>query len=92
MPDRTDALLHFLSQQHRLRRRAFLGGLAAVTLAACAGSQPTPTPGTAPATSAPSTAGPAATPTPAPAASDAFTVPGYDDPNRWKGRTLVVTS
>ena len=92
MPDRTDALLHFLSQQHRLRRRAFLGGLAAVTLAACAGSQPTPTPGTTPATSAPSTAGPAATPTPAPAASDAFTVPGYDDPNRWKGRTLVVTS
>lgn len=32
---------------------------------------------------------PAATPT---APLEELTVPGYDDPNRWKGRTIIVTS
>ncbi len=83
MADRIDALLQFLARQQRLRRRELLGGLlAAGTLAACRqAATPTPTPA------------PAATPTPAAQApAGEFAVPGYDDPNRWKGRSIVVTS
>jgi putative spermidine/putrescine transport system substrate-binding protein len=83
MADRIDALLQFLARQQRLRRRELLGGLvAAGTLAACRqAATPTPTPA------------PAATPTPAAQAPEGeFAVPGYDDPNRWKGRSIVVTS
>ena len=90
MADRVDALLHFLFHQQRLRRREMLAGIIGAGMLAACRQAPAPTPtaappaGTAPASPAP------ATPTPAPTGE--LVVPGYDDPNRWKGRTLVVTS
>ena len=98
MADRIDALLRFLFRQQRLRRRELLVGLVGTgVLAACRQAPaPTPTPAppaaTAPPSPAPATPPPAATPTAAPTPTGELVVPGYDDPNRWKGRTLVVTS
>jgi len=74
-----------LEQASRWRRRQFLRlaaavGLGAVSVAAslaCRQEQATPAPGAA--TPAPGAAGP----------GPDFTVAGYDDPNRWKGKTLV---
>lgn len=77
--------LALLEKQSKLRRRAFLAGAVAAGLsAACRSPETTPT-------TAPTAAAPTPTPT-APPASGELVVPGYDDPNRWKGRTLVVTS
>lgn len=75
-------LLRLFNSGPRLRRRALLAGLATLTAtAACRAAPPTPTPA------------PAATPPPAPTPTlSELVVPGYDDPNRWKGRTIVVTS
>ncbi|MCM8745842.1 ABC transporter substrate-binding protein [Thermomicrobium sp. CFH 73360] len=89
MADRIDALLRFLFHQQRLRRRELLVGIAAAgAMAACRqAATPTPAP-VAFGTPTPSGAGA----TPPATAADTLLVPGYDDPNRWKGRTLVVTS
>ncbi len=98
MADRIDALLRFLFHQQRLRRRELLAGLVGTGMLAACRQAPAPTPTPAPpaATAAPSpapaTPPPAATPTAAPTPTGELVVPGYDDPNRWKGRTLVVTS
>ncbi|GBD19701.1 Spermidine/putrescine-binding periplasmic protein [bacterium HR28] len=97
MADRIDALLRFLFHQQRLRRRELLAGLVGTGMLAACRQAPAPTPTPAPpaATAAPSpapaTPPPAATPTAAPTPTGELVVPGYDDPNRWKGRTLVVT-
>lgn len=98
MADRIDALLRFLFHQQRLRRRELLAGLVGTGMLAACRQAPAPTPTPAPpaATAAPSpapaTPPPAATPIAAPTPTGELVVPGYDDPNRWKGRTLVVTS
>uniref|UniRef100_A0A7C5RVL6 ABC transporter substrate-binding protein n=1 Tax=Thermomicrobium roseum TaxID=500 RepID=A0A7C5RVL6_THERO len=89
MADRIDALLRFLFHQQRLRRRELLVGIAAAGALAACRQAATPTPAAAPiGTPTPSEAGA----TPAATTADTLLVPGYDDPNRWKGRTLVVTS
>jgi len=88
MADQFWLLVKLFRQERRLRRRQFLQavGLTSVGLVglgtslACRGQEP----------AAQTPAPPAAT-TPAPPAEE-LEVAGYDDPNRWKGRTIVVTS
>ncbi|MCS7256055.1 MAG: polyamine ABC transporter substrate-binding protein [Thermomicrobium sp.] len=84
-----ESLLRELERRGRMERRRFLrllvaSGLAVTSagaLAACGGGGATPT-------SAP--AGTTPTPGPTEAASEGLlSVPGYDDPNKWKGKTLV---
>lgn len=89
MTTRWDQLLRELERCGRVDRRRFLRlltvtGLSmagAGALAACRGGGTTPT-------SAPAGTAPAATPTEGPSQGLA-SVPGYDNPNKWKGKTLV---
>jgi putative spermidine/putrescine transport system substrate-binding protein len=68
----------------RLSRRSLLtgmvGSVAALSLAACADDEPD------------NTATPEPEPEPTPTAVLVEAVPGFDDPTRWEGRTLTVTS
>lgn len=82
-----ERVLERLERRGRWQRRHFLrllvaSGLSVATLgalASCRGESATPT-------AAPGQTGA----TPAPAEGEGLlTVPGYDDPNRWKGKTLV---
>jgi putative spermidine/putrescine transport system substrate-binding protein len=85
-----ERLLRDLERRGRMERRRFLrllvaSGLSvagASALAACGGGA-TPTP-----TAAPAATAPAASPTAA-AGEGLLSVPGYDNPNKWKGKTLV---
>ncbi len=84
-----ESLLRELERRGRMKRRRFLrllvaSGLAVTSagaLAACGGGGATPT-------SAPAGTTPAPGPTEA-ASGGLLSVPGYDDPNKWKGKTLV---
>jgi len=84
-----ESLLRELERRGRMERRRFLrllvaSGLAVTSagaLAACGGGGATPT-------SAPAGTTPAPAPTEA-ASEGLLSVPGYDDPNKWKGKTLV---
>ncbi len=84
-----ESLLRELERRGRMERRRFLrllvaSGLAVTSagaLAACGGGGATPT-------SAPAGTTPASAPTEA-ASEGLLSVPGYDDPNKWKGKTLV---
>ena len=86
--ERMELVLRRLELANRIRRRQFLrlmaaAGLGAVSLnalVACQQEEETPAPG----------GGAATTPSPAAAGpGPEFTVAGYDDPNKWKGKTLV---
>lgn len=76
----------FYVWQRRITRRAFLQRASLLTaglaLAACADDDTPPTP-----TGIPE---PEPEPTPTPVLVEA--VPGFDDPTRWEGRTLTITS
>ncbi|MCX2726045.1 polyamine ABC transporter substrate-binding protein [Thermomicrobium sp. 4228-Ro] len=89
MATQWDRLLRELERSGRVDRRRFLRLLTVTGLsmagagafAACRGGGTTPT-------SAPAGTTPAVTPTERPSEGLA-SVPGYDNPNKWKGKTLV---
>lgn len=100
MTDRFPRLLDLLSAQRRFSRRDFLRAASLTTAGLAAGiacGEEAPVAGTPAAPQSSPATSPAATTATAPQATatvplEELTVPGYDDPNRWKGRTIVVTS
>lgn len=100
MRDRDWRILELLRQEGHLSRRQFLrtagwisaGLLGLVPGVACRGEEPATEAGGSPAsvmTPQPTSAKLTQTPS---TAMQELAVAGYDDPNRWKGRSIVVTS